>query len=60
MDLSAVRTLKEPGKGGISNNVHGLNACFDLIPLPFPAAQQISDFFPVNELFFTLPLTYET
>ena len=44
MDLSAVRTLKEPGKGGLSIIVHGCQACLDVFPLPFPAAQQITDF----------------
>jgi len=61
MDLSAVRTLKEPGKGGISINLHDLKACFDFIPLPFPPAEQITDFFTLSmNYFFSSPLTYET
>lgn len=50
MDLSAVRTQKEPGKGGISINVHNQTACFDLLPLPFPAAPQRIHFYSAKEL----------
>jgi hypothetical protein len=44
-DLSAVRTLKEPGKEGISDGLHGTSTCFEDTPLPFLLAQQITGFF---------------
>jgi hypothetical protein len=44
-DLSAVRTLKEPGKEGLPDDLHGTWTCFDDNPLPFLLAQQITGFF---------------
>ena len=58
-DLSAVRTLKKPGMGGISIIVHGNTTCLDVIPLPIPSAQINTDFFSFQGTFFTAPLTYE-
>jgi hypothetical protein len=43
-DLSAVRTLKKPGKEGLSIIVHGNFTCLDVIPLPSPAVLLITDF----------------
>ena len=44
-DLSAVRTLKEPRKEGISDGLHGTWTCLEDKPLLSLLAQQITDFF---------------
>jgi hypothetical protein len=52
MDLSAVRTLEEPGKGGISNNEHDFLPASTFYLFPFRRLNKILVFYLVNELFF--------
>jgi hypothetical protein len=58
MDLSAVRTLKEPGKGGISLCVHDEKSACSQSLFPSLRLNKLLTFFILNEILFYFTFTF--